>query len=198
MAEAIGLAASLLGLASVGISVVKTLNTFATSFANAEKKINELSASVALTSSILNSLGNTIREHEKEFKFSVDNFIATRDACEKNFQSLLDALKVVKKDESEQSNGESKRARGKKRGFGIWDKLMHALGGEDFLKDLVLSIETSKSNLQLLLMALNLRVLKTLNKKCARTTFKHYWQILTYGLLGTCSAKNKQKISSSS
>ena len=62
MAEAIG-------LASYGILVVTTLNTFATSFANAEKRINELFVSVALTSFILNSLGNTIREHEKEFKF---------------------------------------------------------------------------------------------------------------------------------
>jgi hypothetical protein len=43
--------------------------------------------------------------------------------------------------------------------------MMHAMGGADALRDLVLSINTSKSNLQLLLGSLNFLVLKSLSKK---------------------------------
>jgi hypothetical protein len=42
---------------------------------------------------------------------------------------------------------------------------MFALGGEDEIKGLVVSIETSKSTLQLLLDSVNLLVLKRLSKK---------------------------------
>jgi hypothetical protein len=81
------------------------------------------------------------------------------------FPVLLEALRVVKKHESEMKKGGSRGGLGREKRLRVWDKLMYALGGEDFLKDLVLSIETSKSNLQLLLDSLKFRILKTLSTK---------------------------------
>jgi hypothetical protein len=102
MAEAaIGLAASIAGLAAFGIQIVTTLNTFTTSYTRAEQQIKDLSANVALTNSILESIGKMIEEYEDRFQLTVDNYIATRDECERNFNMLWDALKKVRRDESE-------------------------------------------------------------------------------------------------
>ena len=104
MAEAaIGFAASIAGLAAFGIQIVTTLNTFATSYARAEQQIKDLSADVALTASILECIGKMIREYEDQFHLTVENYIATRDQCERNFRTLWTALKVVKKEESEKT-----------------------------------------------------------------------------------------------
>lgn len=65
MAEAvIGFAASMAGLAAFGIQIVTTLNRFTTSYARAEEQIRVLSADVALTASILESIGKMVKEYE--------------------------------------------------------------------------------------------------------------------------------------
>jgi hypothetical protein len=126
-------------------------------------------ADISITSSILTSLGHTIQEYEAEFHFKIDNFENVKAACEKNFNNLGKAIKVVKR-------GESKDVIGKKiwreaAEVGVWEKLKFALGGEQSLKDLVVSIETSKSTLQLLLDSMNLLILKKLSKKYSRLFF---------------------------
>jgi hypothetical protein len=165
MAEAIGFAASIAGLAAFGIQIVTTLNTFATSYSRAEQQIGDLCADVSLTASILKSIEEMIKEYKGEFQLTVDNYIATRDQCERNFNTLWFTLKVVKKDESEKPEVKGKYRIGGR--MGVWPKIMHAMGGADALRDLVLSIETSKSNLQLLLGSLNFLVLKNLREKYA-------------------------------
>jgi len=85
MAEvAIGFAASVAGLAAFGIQIVATLNTFTTSFSRAEQQIKDLSADIALTSSILESISKMIKEYEDQFELTVDNFVTARDMCERN------------------------------------------------------------------------------------------------------------------
>ena len=166
MAEAaIGLAASIAGLATLGIQIVTTLNTFTTSYTRAEQQIKDLSTNVALTNSILESIGKTIEEYQDRFQLTVDNYIETRDQCKRNFDSLWVALGKVRRDESEKLQIKREFRIGGR--MGVWPKMMHAMGGADALNDLVLSIETSKSNLQLLLGSLNLLVLKSLSKKYA-------------------------------
>src|SRR5882757_8668032 len=101
MAEvAIGFAASVAGLAAFGIQIVATLNTFTTSFSRAEQQIKDLSADIALTSSILESISKMIKEYEDQFELTVDNFVTARDMCERNFRALWVALRQVKKDEA--------------------------------------------------------------------------------------------------
>ncbi|KAH6674789.1 hypothetical protein B0J14DRAFT_21998 [Halenospora varia] len=153
MAEAIGLGSSILGIASFGASVVTTLHKLTTSYRGADAKINSLSSDIALTASILTSLGHTVKEYEVEFHLKADNFIPAREQCEKNFERLSKALRDVRKSDR------------KDKGATPWKKLMFALGGEDEIKDLMSEIESSKSTLQLLLDSVNLLVLKRLSKK---------------------------------
>jgi len=164
MAEAIGLAASLIGIASFGIKIVTTLNTLTTLHAQAEHRIITLTGDISLTSSILKGIGDTIKQYEGEVGFTVSNFATAKESCEKIFQALNKALEIVKRDEtaSLKNNG---KATMKKKSLNIWDKLKFALGGEDELVKLLASIETSKSNLQLLLGSLNFALLKSLDSK---------------------------------
>jgi hypothetical protein len=62
MAEAaIGFAASIAGLATFDIQIVTTLNTLANTYSHEEQQINDPSANVALTASILKSTGKNIK-----------------------------------------------------------------------------------------------------------------------------------------
>jgi hypothetical protein len=169
MGDPLSFAASLLGIASFGISMVTTLSTFTLSYTSASEKISSLSADISVTSSILTSLGNTIQEYEAEFHFKIDNFQNAKAACEKNFDNLGNAIKAVKRDKIKDVIGK-KIWRGVAE-VGLWEKLKFALGGEQSLKDLVVSIETSKSTLQLLLDSVNLLILKRLSKKYSRPFF---------------------------
>jgi hypothetical protein len=76
---------------------------------------------------------------------TVDNYIAARDQCERNFNTLWVALKVIKKEESEKPRVKEEFKIGGR--MSVCAKMMHAMSGADSLKDLVSSIETSKSNL---------------------------------------------------
>jgi hypothetical protein len=98
MGDPLSFAASLLGIASFGISMVTTLSTFTLSYTSASEKISSLSADISITSSILTSLGYTIQEYEAEFHFKIDNFENAKAACEKNFTNLGETIKAVKRD----------------------------------------------------------------------------------------------------
>jgi hypothetical protein len=195
MAEAIGLGASILSIAAFGATVVTTLRIFATSYSSADQKIKDLSGDVALTASILTDLGNTVKEYEVEFRLKADNFSRAEAACERNFETLRKALREARKNDSPKQANErdikntdsDKKLPKKQDGMRAWDKLKFALGGEEHLKELVFSIETTKSNLQLLLDSVNLLVLKKLSKKCVHVTdsSKHQRGLLNY-LLGIC------------
>jgi hypothetical protein len=176
MGDPLSFAASLLGIASFGISMVTTLSTFTLSYTSASKKILSLSADISVTSSILTSLGNTIQEYEAEFHFKIDNFENAKAACERNFNNLGKAIKAVKRDKIKDVIGKKTWWEAE---VGVWEKLKFALGGEQNLKDLVVSIETSKSTLQLLLDSVNLLILKRLSKKYSRLFFLSCFDCLT-------------------
>jgi len=160
MAEAIGLGASILQIAYFGASLVTTLRMLSKSYSSAEQKVQDLSSDVSVTSSILTSLGTTIEEYDYQLHFKEDNFRPAKEACERNFLRLRKALKEAKRNEYAKVKG-----KGKDKSLSPWDKLMFALGGEDEIKGLVDSIETSKSTLQLLLDSINFLILKRLSKK---------------------------------
>lgn len=169
MAEAIGLGASILGIAAFGATVVTTLRKFGGSYTTADEKLAVLSANVSLTASILTELGNTIKEYEKDLHLTAHNFVRVKAACERDFQRLHSALRRAKKGEDGVEVTTS--ATGKKRiteKLSPWEKLKFSLGGEDELRELITSLETAKSNLQLLLDSVNLVILKKLNQKLVR------------------------------
>lgn len=166
MAELIGLASSVLSIAALGATVVTTLRSFARSYSGAEQKISDLAADVALTASILIDLGKTIEECEEEFHLNPGNFSRAKAACHRNFEMLETALQQAKRQpKSPRESKSAKKFQEQGQVVSAWDRLRFALGGEEGLMELVTSIETSKSNLQLLLDSVNLLILKKLNKK---------------------------------
>jgi hypothetical protein len=183
MAEAIGLAASILQVAVFGASVVTTLRTLSSSYSSAEQKVKDLSSDISLTASILTSLGNTIQEYEYDLHFKEHQFRPAKEACERNFQRLRKALKEAKRSDDRG---------GKAKSLTAWDKLMFALGGEDEIKGLVVSIETSKSTLQLLLDSVNLLVLKRLSKKFVNPL---WWIMEMLNFPGICWMRTRPRIS---
>jgi hypothetical protein len=156
MAEAIGLGASIAGLATFGAQIVTSLRTYASAYQRAEQKISDLSSDLALINSILTDLGTSITKYEVKFHITAKNFVEVKKTCERNFVKLSGALKEVKREDAE---AEGVRRKGKARGLGAWEKLKFALGGETELKEFLLSIEISKSTLQLLLESFKLFIL---------------------------------------
>ncbi|KAH8819401.1 hypothetical protein F5884DRAFT_10527 [Xylogone sp. PMI_703] len=163
MAEVIGLGASILGIATFGAQVVTKLRTFTRSYSTANEKVDELSSSVALTTSILTDLGNTVGEYEVEFRLKAENFAVAKSVCTLCFLRLKEGLHKAKKNDGERKGQVVNNISDDS--MSPWRKLMFALGGEKDLLDLVASVERAKSNLQLLLDSVNLLVLKKLNKK---------------------------------
>jgi hypothetical protein len=95
-----------------------------------------------------------------------DNFAKAQVVYHRNFERLEKALRQARKPQKvprEDSSG--KKVQGEEQVANAWEKLKFALGGKDGAKELVISIETSKSNLQLLLDSTQLLILKKLNKE---------------------------------
>jgi hypothetical protein len=170
MAEAIGLAASLLGIAGVGVSIVTTLSKFKDLYLHHDVHIDSLSVKVSITSSILTQLGNVVQPYEKEFHILEDNFQKVKQSCGKDFETLRMALRMMKPDDSAEIGAlKTKPARQsdvpKGAKFFSWEKLKWAMGGADKVDILMVSLESSKSNLQLLLESTNLLILKRLDQR---------------------------------
>lgn len=157
MAEAIiGLGASIAGLATFGAQIVTSLRTYASSYARAERKVDDLSNDLALLSSVLTDLGTCLTKYEAKLRFKVELFIEATATCERNLGRLSIALKKMKRNDAEAERAQRK---GNATNLGIWTKLMLALGGEKELNEFLTSIERSKSTLQLSLESFHLLVL---------------------------------------
>lgn len=170
MAEAIGLAASLLGIAGVGVSIVSTLAKFHDLYCDYDERIDRLSAKVSVTASILTQLGTVVQQYEMEFHLVDDNFQKVRETCRRDFETLRTALRMVKPDNNAESDASTfKSVRGftasKNPRFLAWNKLKWALGGAEQVEIMIVSLESSKSNLQLLLESTNLFILRKLDRR---------------------------------
>jgi hypothetical protein len=110
MAEAIGLAASIIGIASAGISVVTALTKFSISYKESDNKIQELAARVPLTATILQAIGDTVKENEAGFK--KEAFMVTwkevLDACDATYSKLDAAILKAKGKETEKRESKKK------------------------------------------------------------------------------------------
>ncbi|KAH8596242.1 hypothetical protein B0O99DRAFT_126057 [Bisporella sp. PMI_857] len=140
MAELIGLGASVLSIAALGASIVTRLRTFSSSYSGADQNIADLTADIALTASILTEIGHTFEEYEKEFHLKADNFVRAKATCEKNFERLEKALRQARKSEIADFTILGKKLlTGQQQPMRPWEKLKYALGGDQELKELVMS-----------------------------------------------------------
>ena len=136
MAEVVGLAASIIGIATFAESVVMTFQNFVSSYSRADFKIIQLSNDLAVLSMTLRCLGEAAKKDEDKLGAKAcDLFVAAEGNCKRIFDRLEKALSKARKD-----NGRSMSA---------WEKLKYSCGEEDELDDLMVSIESSKSTLTL-------------------------------------------------
>jgi hypothetical protein len=118
MAEAIGIAGSIVGIASAGITVVSALTKFSISIRGSNDKINYLAGRVSLTASILEDIAATVKCHSSGFKKHEfwKTWGCVLDACEESY-SRIDAA-VAK----------ARRTRNDEKKISVWGKLVWALG----------------------------------------------------------------------
>ena len=160
---AIGFGASVLGIASAGISVASTLMRFSASYKSSAEKIEDLSSRVSLTATILTTVGNTIENHRDYFKEDDfrEKFGRVTERCKKDYGLLGQALSKARSEVEELA---SERER-KVRKMTPWRKLIWALGGEERMRDLQSSLEESKSQVLMMQSAASLVVLQILGRR---------------------------------
>jgi uncharacterized protein YaaN involved in tellurite resistance len=152
MAEAFGLAATIIGVAATSISVAETLVTFASSYGGAEAKIDEIIDGLYVTSSTLRRLGRIVENHKEYERDGNKDLAYATSSCENTSKRVSQALGQA---ESEPSGGEQKTQWIMKR----WQKFKWAIGGEQGIDDLLAALARSKSNLELLINVLNYGIL---------------------------------------
>lgn len=152
MAEAFGLAATIIGVAATGISVAETLVTFASSYGGAEAKISEIVDGLFVTSSTLRRLGRMVEDHKEYERDGKGDLARAISSCDNTSKRVSLALGQA---ELEPSGGEQKTQWMTKR----WQKFKWAIGGEQGIDDLLAALGRSKSNLELLINVLNYGIL---------------------------------------
>jgi hypothetical protein len=93
MAEAFGLAASILGVAELGISVTQSLYRFTVSYRGADRQVEEIEGRVSVTATILQELHSTVKGNEQYFKRNPTGALeAPVSSCTRDYQRLKDAV----------------------------------------------------------------------------------------------------------
>ena len=157
MAEVIGLSASIIGIAGAGVSVVTALTKFGISYKDSNNKINELAARVSLTATILQAIGDTVKDNEDGFKREA--FMVTwkevLDSCAGNYENIQAAISKAKGREA---------VKGRPARFSTWSKLKWAIGGEERMKALEDSLEKSSQQVMMMQQVIQLTATKLLGK----------------------------------
>jgi hypothetical protein len=160
MAEAIGLAASIVGIASAGVSVVSMLTKFGVSFRGSNDKINSLAGRVSLTASILSDIATTVEQNASGFK--KEEFWKTwrkvLSLCEDSYGKLERALLKARRSGTSKENGGNYRV-------SVWGKLVWALGGETEMQDLETSLERCCQQVMMMQQAVQLSVLSLIAQR---------------------------------
>jgi hypothetical protein len=162
MAEIIGLGASIIGIAGAGISTVTALAKFGISYRGSDKKIDELAARVSLTATVLYSTGEIIEEHKRSFKRK--EFLSTWSevlkSCEESYRKLNTAIAKAKGTKNDVAKG-SKTPQ-----LSTWFKLKWALGGEDEMKDLEVSLEKACQQVMMMQQVVQLTAISVVARRC--------------------------------
>jgi diphthamide synthase subunit DPH2 len=110
---AIGFSASVLGIASAGISVASTLMRFSASYKSSAEKIEDLSSRVSLTATILTTVGNTIENHKDYFKEDDfrGKFGRVTERCKKDYGILGQALSKARSEVDDLASERERKVR---------------------------------------------------------------------------------------
>jgi hypothetical protein len=157
MAEAFGLAASILGVAELGISVTQSLYRFTVSYRGADQQVEEIEGRVSVTATILQELHSTVKGNEQYFKRNPTGALeAPVSSCRRDYQRLKDAVDKVK---TQPKDGAASTLDKKMAKMSAREKLKWALGGDESMDKLLNSLKSSKEDLGVLIDLLNYRLL---------------------------------------
>lgn len=160
MAEALGLGASIVGIASTGVALVTALSKFSISYRGSNKKIDDLAARLSMTATILRAIGETVEANEGAFR--KDAFKSTWNevlmSCQLDYGKVNDAIFKAK------GKGNDTRL-GK---MSAWRKLIWALGGEDEIKDLELSLDRSCKQIMMMQQVIQMTALEFVAKRLVK------------------------------
>src|SRR5947207_2106576 len=149
MAEALGIGASIISVATAGISVASSLVHFTISYRNSTKKLEALASRVTLSATILTEVGNTIKENEQYFKKNEfdKKFGSVLNRCNADYETLREAVSKASLGRltTEQGPAKDGNRRTDPKKMSAWRKLAWALGGEDAIQDLKKSLDESVS-----------------------------------------------------
>jgi hypothetical protein len=191
MAEAAGLAASIVGIAGAGVTVVSTLTKFGISFRGSNEKINSLAGRVSLTASILSDIATTVEQNASGFK-KEEFWLTWRKvllSCEESYGKLDKALLKARR------SGATKGENGND-GVSVWGKLVWALGGDTEMQDLENSLERCCQQVMVMQQAVQISVLSLIAQRSAfNPVFLN--SALLIGCLDKSSAQKKSKINES-
>src|SRR5271156_3350814 len=91
MAEAFGLAASILGVAELGVSVTQSLYRFTVSYRGADRQVEEIEGRVSVTATILRELHVTVKSNAQYFKRNPTGALeAPVSSCKRDYQRFID------------------------------------------------------------------------------------------------------------
>ena len=97
MVEAFGLAASILGVAELGLSVTQSLYRFTVSYRDADWRVEEIEGRVSVTATILKELHSTVKSNEQYFKRNPTGALeAPVSSCRRDYKRLKDAVDEAK------------------------------------------------------------------------------------------------------
>lgn len=152
MAEAIGIAGSIVGIAGAGIAVVSALTKFSISIRGSNDKITHLAGRVSLTVSILEDIAGTVKSHSSGFKKREfwKTWGSVLDACEESYARIDAAV------------AKARGTRNDEKKISVWGKLVWALGGEAEMRDLEASLERCCQQVMMMQQAVQLSVLSLL------------------------------------
>jgi hypothetical protein len=123
-----------------------------------DNKIQELAARVSLTATILQAIGDAVKENEAGFK--KEAFMVTwkevLDACDATYGKLDAAILKAKGKETEKGKSKKKSS--------TWGKLKWALGGEAVMKELEASLEKSSQQVMMMQQVIQLTAIKLIGK----------------------------------
>lgn len=154
------IAASIIGIAGAGVSVVSALTKFSISIRGSSEKINALASRVSLTASILSDIATTIEGNEGGFR--AKEFTGTWEGvlrgCEASYEKIGMAVGKARRRGGGTSDGDGKVT--------VWGKLVWALGGEGEMRDLEAGLERCCQQVMMMQQAVQMSVLSLIDKRC--------------------------------
>ncbi|KAL2134932.1 hypothetical protein VTI74DRAFT_10339 [Chaetomium olivicolor] len=99
MAELISLVASIIQVASFGLSLSRTLHDYGSSVIGAEKRLKGLDKDIEFTSRVISQLGNRLQDTQVQALVSEDTIRLTQDAvaeCEAIFRAMEDVIAKIR------------------------------------------------------------------------------------------------------